>query len=310
MTNEAIPEKFNITYDSIFSGQIVYPLTLNIKLNHSRSDMYTVELVVPLPEDYPETEYKKVQSRVAYLLIHYDTILKNMEIQLFYVYNTRELYKKLISKRETFNTKGLGKYMLCRAVHYLLNTSWFDINSTVTLTAAGGECFYKEQVDTYTFEQCMRLLNRYPMLLFQLIIKHYEDELRAKLEVPDGNLYTYYEKHKELVDEKVKDILNEDRDNDVLLHILQNKVCEIITNRNLVTKNYKQYGFQVTTDHGAQVEMMGDVYSILSECIRHAIKEGQKKSSIKDIIIQENLKKSTLLGRKRKSRKRRKSKCY
>ena len=38
--------------------------------------------------------------------------------------------------------QGLGKYMLCRAVHYLLNTSWFDINSTVTLIAAGGECFY------------------------------------------------------------------------------------------------------------------------------------------------------------------------
>jgi hypothetical protein len=247
-------------------------------------------LVVLLPKDYPETEYKKAQSRVAYLLIHYDTTQKNMEIDLFFVYNTTERYKKLISKRETFNTKGLGKYMLCRAVHYLLNTSWFDINATVTLTAAGGECFYKEQVETYTFETCMRLLHRYPSILFELVVLHYSKDLRAKLELPKSNLYDYYEKHKELVDTTVKDILTEERDNDVLLHILQNKVCEIITNRNLVTKNYKQYGFEVSRDHGAQVEMRGDVYSLLSAC------------SMNKAIIHKNIKSNPLLGLKRKSK--------
>jgi hypothetical protein len=291
MTNEAIPEKFNIHYDSIFSGELVYPLTLTIN-THFSSNPYSLELVVPLPIDYPETEYKKAQSRVAYLLIHYDTTHRNMEIDLFFVYNTTERYKKLIRKRETFNTKGLGKYMLCRAVHYLLNTSWFDINATVTLTAAGGECFYKEQVETYTFETCMRLLNRYPAILFELVVLHYSKDLRSKLELPKSNLYDYYEKHKELVDTTVKDILNEERDNDVLLHILQNKVCEIITNRNLVTKNYKQYGFEVSRDHGAQVEMRGDVYSLLSAC------------SINKAVIHKNIKSNPLLGLKRRKSKR------
>ena len=112
----------------------------------------------------------------------------------------------------------------------------------------------------------------------------------AKLQLPKSNLYEYYEKHKELVDTTVKDILNEERDNDLLLHILQNKVCEIITNRNLVTKNYKQYGFQVTIDHGAQVEMRGDVYSLLSAC------------SMNKAIIHKNIKSNPLLGLKRKSK--------
>jgi hypothetical protein len=113
------------------------------------------------------------------------------------------------------------------------------------------------------------------------------------------------------VNEKVSEILYHDKENPELLTILKKWVCEIITNRDLVEKNYKKYGFHVTYDGGLQAQMEGSVHSILSECIRHSIKEGQKKSSIKDIIIQENLKKSTLLGHKRKSRKRaQKPKCY
>ncbi len=309
-TTEPIPDMFNVKYNSVFFGETTYPLQLEMN-ELSTPEKSTLELKVVLPDDYPDTEYKKFQPRVAYLLMHYDIIKKNLWIDLFFIYNNTERYKKIISRQETFHTKGLGKYMLCRAIHYLLQKSWFDIHSTATLTAAGGECFYKEQVDSYTYEQCMAILEPYQDLLFEFVTLYYNSALKDTLNIPKGViLYSYYETHKSQVNIAVMDILNGEQDNPELLRLLRKTVCEVKTNHNLIEKNYKKYGFEVTQDTGLQAEMEGSVYSILAECIRHAI-NGQKKSSIKNVIIKENLKKSTLLGRKRKSRKRaRKSKCY
>jgi hypothetical protein len=310
---EPIPDTFHVKYNFVFLGEKTYPLILVIHQlkTEQKPNLYTLELKVMLPDDYPDTEYKKAQARIAYLLMHYDIIKKNLDIDLFFVYPTTERYKKLIRQQETFHTKGLGKYMLCRAIHYLLMHHWFDIHSTATLTAAGGECFYKELVDAFTYEQCMAILKPYPDLLFEFVILNYNSVLRAALHIPNGFiLYSYYETHKSQVNSAVMDILHREQHNPELLRLLRKTVCEVKTNHDLIEKNYKKYGFEVTQDNGLQAEMQGSVYSILSECIRHAIKEGRKKSSINDVIIQDNLEKSTLLGRKRKSRKRRKSKCY
>jgi hypothetical protein len=297
---------FNIKYNSVFLGEKTYPLTLVIHQlkTEQKPNLYTLELKVMLPDDYPDTEYKKAQARIAYLLMHYDIIKKNLDIDLFFVYPTTERYKKLIHQNEAFHTKGLGKYMLCRAIHYLLMQRWFDIHSTATLMAAGGECYYKELVDAFTYEQCMAILEPYPDLLFEFVVLYYNSVLRDKLNLPNNNLYAYYETHKSQVKSKVSEILNHDKENPLLLTQLKKWVCEVITNRDLVEKNYKKYGFDVTQDNGLQAEMEGSVYSILSECLRHATKD--VKLSLKEVIIENNLKKNTLLGRKRKRRTRRK----
>lgn len=279
-TKDIPPEMFNVKYEK------TYPLTLVIKEHShpSKPNVYTIEIIVVLPYDYPDTEYKKdkVFPKVAYLLTHYDTTKKNLEIDLFYVYNMKEEYKKLISKSETFNTKGLGKYMLCSAVSYLSKKPWFDTqNSTATLTASGGECFYETLVATYTFEECMSILKAYPGMLYEFATIHYNPELRTKLNLI-GKLSTYYEKNKETVDKAVYEILDQNKENPELLTTMRRWVCEIKTNRDLVEKNYKKYGFEVTYDGGLHAEMKGPVRSIQSQC---------------------------RLGRKRKSRKRaRKSK--
>jgi hypothetical protein len=124
----------------------------------------------------------------------------------------------------------------------------------------------------------MDILERYPEVLFELVILHYNSVLRHKLKIlKDINLYYYYETHKsevnpvviKILNEEIlnEEILNKEEKNDKLLAILKQTACEVKTNLDLVTKNYKKYGFKMTQNYGVQADMKGSVESILYECL-------------------------------------------
>lgn len=266
---ENIPETFNIKYNSVYFGETTYLLNLDINLDISElstQKKFTLELKVVLPSNYPDTEYKKYQSRVAYLSTHYNITKKNLSVDLFYVYNNKEEYKKLIKVGlETFNTKGLGKYMLCRAIRYLLQKSWFDRNSTITLIAAGNECFHK--IDTY--DECMDIFKDYPQQLFYFLDLHRQSVLKDKLQTEYFDS-SYYKTRKSDIDPIVLRILKEETTKDEeLLTLLKKLACYVKTNLNLV-KYYKKYGFEEDQiqyfNYPFFVKMSGSVNSILSEC--------------------------------------------
>lgn len=265
-----MPQKFNIIYTTKFtSTQYQLSLTLTIKLDAYYKNVYIIELLVLLPDDYPQSNYKNATNRVAYVLITYFKNEKRMNIDLLYVYNTITKYKKLISDNEKFNTKGLGQYMLCKAVEYLLeNIDFdFDIESIVTLKASAEDCRYTDYRE-YTFDYCMEEITKYPamfILLFDYVKDTYIQELKDKL--PDGVILN--RQNKENVDEKVKDILYKHKTDAKLLEILQKYTCEIKTNHDLI-KNYynKIYGFNIKEgeDGGIYAELVGNIHSLLSAC--------------------------------------------
>lgn len=202
---------YSITYKSDS-----YPLSLNIsiKLFEPEENMYEIELIVPLPQEYPiESIYKQNHTRVAYLSMYYYVNKKQLKIDLFYVYTMKTKYKRYISEHETFHTKGLGKYMLCKAVHYLLDhTDWFDIDSTIKLTAYGEECFNPERYGEYTIKNCLDIIRQYDdstSKLFYLIITHYNQKLRDTLQIDSTtDIDLFYKQNKELVDEAVNAMVN------------------------------------------------------------------------------------------------------
>lgn len=165
-----IPQKFNIIYtEKGKSTQYQLSLTLTIKLDAYDKNVYIIELLALLPDDYPQSNYKNETNRVAYVLITYFTNEKRMNIDLLYVYNTITRYKKLISGNEKFNTKGLGQYMLCTTVQYLLENIDFDIESIVTLKASAEDCRYADYRE-YTFDYCMEEITKYPAMCVLLFV--------------------------------------------------------------------------------------------------------------------------------------------
>lgn len=232
-----IPPTFNIIHEST-----LYQLSLLITVTLESENKYKIELIVPLPDDYPNSLFKQNITDVANLLIYYDVIMKNMYIDLFFVYDKMESYKRLIDKKETFNTKGLGKYMLCTAVQYLLkNTDWFDIKSSVTLQAHGGECHYENVYKPYTFEQCMEEL-KHTELLFDFLVNYLEkkDKLLDKLQLQPENLEDYYKYNKAYVDTIIEDILNKLHKSTHLFNMTERMLklylCEVRTNDDLIKK--------------------------------------------------------------------------
>jgi hypothetical protein len=265
-----IPQTFNVKY-----GDTTYPLDLDIT-EYSTKKKITLELKVVFPHKYPKTNYTNVQSLVSYLLIRCDIAKKILSVDSFYVYNNKETFKKLITVGlETFNTKGLGKYMLCRAVQYFLQKEWVDKTSTVTLTAAGNECFHKIE----TYEECMDIFKDYPEQLFNFLSVHCRSLLNHKLQTSEYMDSRYYEKHKSKIDPTVRDILKEETTrNEQLLTLLKEWACNIKTNLKLV-EYYKKYGFKEDQrqdyNYPFYVNMSSSVDSILSECT----KDVQEKSS-------------------------------
>lgn len=264
-----IPLTFNIIHESK-----LYPLSLLITIRLKRPDEYEIQLVVPLPSDYKHTNFKKSTNLVSQLSILYHVIKKEMYIESFFVHDKMNIYKKLISMNETFNTKGLGKYMLCTVVQYLLeNTDWFDINSIVTLKAYGGECFYKELFKTYPFERCLEELKK-DELLFDFFINNLSTGTllvrldKSKLQHYNNNLNDYYEDNKEEVNTIIEDMVRHSPKPDLTLRLLQRYLCEIRTNDDLIKKNYnKIYGFHVVKNYGLYSSLIGNVYSLLSACL-------------------------------------------
>jgi hypothetical protein len=302
-------ERVILTPYSVAYRGTTFPLSLHlsIQLFSPEENMYEIELTVPLPEEYPmESQYKQKKHRVAYLSLYYYVTKKQLEIDLFYVYNNRTKYKKDIGEHDTFHTKGLGKYMLCKAVHYLLDhTDWFDINSTVTLVASGEECAHPEQYSAYTIDECLAVLYQYDdpsIKLFELVISHYYQELIDALPVEAaGNIHLFYQQNSKRVDGIIKGMLDKkNRAGDTLLReSLQKLVCYIKTNQQLIEKNYRDiYGFRVVKNNGTYATMEGTVYSILSACYG-------KKVTMDNMVTQRTIQKNTeahpLLGNRRHS---------
>ena len=309
-----IPQTFNVKY-----GDTTYPLDLDIT-EYPTPTKITLKLKVVFPHKYPKTNYTNVQPLVSYLLIHYDIAKKILSVDSFYVYN-KETFKKLITMGlETFNTKGLGKYMLCRAVQYFLQKEWVDKTSTVTLTAAGNECFHK--IDTY--EECMDIFKDYPEQLFNFLDVHCRSILKAKLQTSEHFNFLYYKTHKSRIDPIVLDILKEKKfwkesvsetiQDQNLLTLLKKLACYIKTKLNLI-KYYKKYGFKEEQiqyfNYPFFVNMSGSVDSILSECTKDAQEKSSSNteiSSVSPFRPQRKLSKRSKKSSFKSTQKRRKSK--
>ena len=304
---------YSITYKS---ESFPLSLYLSIHLFSPEENIYEIELIVPLPQEYPmESIYKQKKHRVAYLSLYYYVTKKQLEIDLFYVYNNRTKYKKDMSEHETFHTKGLGKYMLCKAVHYLLDhTDWFDINSTVALVASGEECANPEQYSAYTIDDCLAILYQYDdssTKLFELVISHYYQELIDALPIEAaGNIHLFYQHHSKRVDGIIKGMLDKKHSaGDTLLReSLQKLVCYIKTNQQLIEKNYRDiYGFRVVKNNGTYATMEGTVYSILSACYG---KKMTMDNMVTQRIIQKNTDAHQLMGMRHQSCYKRKYRSY
>jgi hypothetical protein len=306
-----IPEKFYIVYDSIN-----YPLSLLISITEKSEHEYKIHLVVPLPDGYPDTLFKENSSIVATLIMYYHVRDKNMYIDLFFVYNKMTGFKDKMTENEVFHTKDLGQYMLCTAVQFLLrNTSWFDMDSIVTLKAYGGECFrqYQDFYKVYPFESCIEELER-KVLLFDFFINYleYNDKLLTRLE-KDSDLTLYYEGHKEEVNTLIKKMLNElnekEHKTQKILRMLQRYLCEVRTNDDLINNYYKKvYGFDVVENHGLYSSMAGDVHSLLKACVSgrdlamyKALHHVRKKISEK-VNVSDDMNEDWIQGRTRKKR--------
>lgn len=163
-------------------------------------------------------------SNIAYLCIYYtikdesDPESKDVfDIASFYVYNTRSQYTAYISEAETFNTKGLGKYMLCYTIKYLQeNTSWFDKDSKVILIAQGDECRDISDYNKYTIDECLKILRAkvktHNELFFELVSTAFSEEFKHILGLNDeDDIDTYDQQNKSEADSAVNQILEQKR---------------------------------------------------------------------------------------------------
>lgn len=228
---------------------------------------------IPFPENYPPTTFYLYQQRQVFpvlariqfsfpstIYVNEDVKVEDtMVIHAFYVYTHPSARQEeiMVSPVEHTLTKGLGKRLLCTAVHHALSSGLVSRNGSIHLEASGGKCI---QEDVTRF---METWSEGEM-----------DRLITQLQFKD---YLPIEEMGNTVEEKA--------------HAL----CHYLENQKLVSY-YKQYGLQpIDQSDPYYTTMNGKISSILNTCGQepgHLLGRKRYTYKIKSITKKRNTKRT------------------
>ncbi len=243
------------------------------------TDQKRIICSVPFPEGYPENDFFRIVSLtraetipiIAKLYLVYDTDENCLEILIFYVYSSFSDIIPHVTKTERLQLKGLGVFMLCKVLRYLLfQKDWLSPETKVILTASGEQCYDIETYKDYTEEDCFEIIKQYPYALWMIFSTHLYNkyaELEKLIKTEIGSrvkISTLYKSHPELLYTFIKTHSEEIPDNIIMLRSL---VCKINTNQRLVDHHYKRiYHLNVVENRGTEATMSGTVANMISAC--------------------------------------------
>ena len=249
---------------------------------------------VPFPKDYPENDFfrivslKRGEQIIAKLYLVYDTDENSLEILIFYVYSSFSDIIPYVTKTERLQLKGLGIFMLCKTLRYLLSIQqhadpkWLSPETKVILTASGEQCYDIETYKDYTDEECLAIIKQYPYMLWMIFsthLYHTYSQLDKLIKTEIGSrvkIHTLYKSHPEILYTFIKTHINEIPDTNIMLRSL---VCKINTNQRLIEHHYKRiYHLNVDENRGTEATMSGTVADMLSACDERRIYGTKYKS--------------------------------
>jgi hypothetical protein len=191
---------------------------------------YTIEMIIPIPQNYDETELSE-KGKFAILELIYFPLENELHLDNFFVYS--QLYFKDARSYEKKAFKGIGKLMLNYAINLLLDehlkkkSSILDMN--ITLKAEGGS-----------------ISKNYPL---EYIIPYSKKYINTYIRDKYSN------------NVNVLDMLNT-----LPIKDLRYKMCEFEENKKLV--NYYNYlGFDKIEDvNGISILMKAKLLKVLHKC--------------------------------------------
>jgi hypothetical protein len=250
-----------------------YPLQVNDKhfdlriyiemKTYPKTNRKRIICSVPFPEDYPHNDFYRTVSemrdenpqRIATLNLLYDTDKNSLGIAIFYVYSAFSTIKPYVTKEEQLQLKGLGIFILCKVLHFLLSKiKGVSPETKVTLTASGDQCYDIETYKDYKTEDCLEIIKNYPYALL-IILK-----INNLIQSEDNDIHI---KHPEILYTLIRKHIEE---NPGKIIILRELVCNIITNQRLIEHYKGVYNFNVDKNLGTEAIMSGTVANILSAC--------------------------------------------
>jgi hypothetical protein len=122
----------------------------------------TLKLTVPIPQNYPDTEFKRKNKNIASLSLSYNKEKNVVTLDTFYVY-TNQIDPSITSTDKRV-TKGLGKKMLCYALRELCK---IKKNYVFSLRAIGGK---------YT-DECKEFVSKLDDSFLDKFLRKYSEDL-------------------------------------------------------------------------------------------------------------------------------------
>ena len=284
-----------------------YPLSCQVRVRNDKNwdgtDIIHLHLVVPIPEHYPDTDfyrflYEHYKREWAWLQLSWDG--KEIMLSSFYVHAADTNAPILPEER----SKGLGKKMLCYALHLLQHPPDKTIHpvlptTTIRLEAAGGQCsdLSLDEYESFSMNDMVRLLSDHPVA-FQRTIRYTLNNalpdiglsmtrppfLEALIErLPLSSLraiqrnigfMTWNELLVWMIDQpdEAKRVLtqwNKLHPESEIQHSFQKECCMIEDNEKLVSY-YKRFGFKVSDSSSPMdplfIEMESTVGKVTSHC--------------------------------------------
>lgn len=278
---------YKLTNKGIDSPLLVeYPLFLHITSKEEENNIWIIG-EIPFPDNYPLTTFHKelLHKGIAILFLKYNKANNILEIDTFYVYSSFSVYKKYINPHEEKNLKGLGKYMLCKVIHFLVNHTFISLDTTVTLLASGNQCYEPIQ---YDMEDCLIELSQHKNYYKSIVLtlpKEYRTKLEDIFEQTFHGCFDYrptktgkhiikewkngenmYDKHPEIV---ITFITSEIKtDPDAILPYIRELICKIKANQKLITYYQNTYQFTLLpeSNYGIGANLQGTVKNIVTSC--------------------------------------------
>jgi hypothetical protein len=302
-----LPDTYPLTV-SVHDTEMQFHLQI-VMLTYLETRRKRILCTVPFPKGYPDNDFFRIVSqtryenppRIATLNLVYDTDKNSLEILVFYVYSAFSNIKPHVTKEEQVQLKGLGIFMLCNVLRYLLSeTTWLSPETKVTLTASGDQCYDIETYKNYTLEDCLDIIKQYPYALWFILAtylhdQHDELDKLIKKEIANGRIksnvmiHTLYKTHPEILYTFITKHI--EKIPDMIVH-LRTLVCNIMTNQRLIEHHYKRiYHFIVEENLGTEAKMSGTVANILSACDERKIYGIKKSKKTKKSKKEKNKKK-------------------
>ena len=206
---------------------------------------YKLKITVPFPDNYPDTLFKMNNKKniIAELICQYDKTDDDIYIARFFVYSSSSITQDP-TKQERMLTKGLGRRMLCEAIHFGIDREWITPNGTISLEALATAITHenlhcsseimKQMKSSWTIEEIDEYLQPFHDSLQHEIIESVDDKISL--------------------------------------------ICKRIQNRKLVAY-YETYGLKELHDEHPSFDytyMSGTIQSVLSECKKDSKKYGKK----------------------------------